>query len=86
MGLFWLGIALGFIIGLLIALLVVATLTFFKKAIMPHIEIVEQRLETAGPQRRGFIVEPDDEATETRAAIIEKNRSEGRDTRIDELL
>lgn len=82
---FGLGIALGVLIGLAIAALVVATLTFFKKVIQPHIEIVEQRLENAGPQRRGFVYEPEDDADVARSEIVERNRAEGRDTPIDQL-
>lgn len=82
---FAVGISLGVLIGFAIAVLIVATLAFFKKAIMPHIEIVEQKLENAGPQRRGFIVEPESDADEAREEHYEKNRREGRDTPISEL-
>lgn len=77
---------LGIIVGLLIATLVVATLTYFKKFVIKHTEVIEQRLENAGPQSRGFLVEPDEEIDEVRNAIIDKNKKEGKDTPISDLL
>lgn len=81
-----LGIFIGIIIGLLLAVLFVATLAYFKKTVERHIERIVKVAETAGPQPRGFIVEPDDEATEARQEIIEKNKRQGKDTKLSELL
>ena len=80
------GIFIGIIIGLLLALLFVATLAYFKKTVERHIERIVKVAENAGPQPRGFIVEPDDEVTEARKEIIENNKRHGRDTKLSELL
>ena len=77
---------LGYLTGIVTATLIVATLTFFKKAVVTKVERVERFLESKGPQQRGFIVEPDDEAEEVRQEVIEKNRREGRDTPLSDLM
>lgn len=77
--------ALGVITGLLIAILIVTTLGYFKKTIQKHTQIIEQKLESKGPQPRGFIVDPDDESTETRNKILEKNKKRGLDTPLTDL-
>jgi len=78
--------ALGVIVGLLVATLIVATLAFFKKAIETRVEVVQKVLERAGPQPRGFVYEPPDEADQARQEIIERNRREGKDTPLESLM
>lgn len=77
--------ALGYLAGLITATLIVATLAYFRKAIEKHIKVVERVLAEAGPQPRGFVYEPPDEASEAREEIIRKNRAMGRDTPHEEL-
>ena len=78
--------ALGIIIGLLIAILVVSTLTFFRRIIEQKIDIVEKQVDLVGPRPRGFIVEPLDEAEEIRSSIIAENKKRGVDTPIKDLM
>lgn len=77
---------IGFIIGILFSTLVIATLAFFRSAIERRMIVIERKMMDAGPQPRGFIVEPTDEGDEIRAGIIERNRKLGRDTHVSELL
>jgi len=79
-------LALGIIIGLLIALLVITTIIFLRNPIEKHISIIEKRVSSAGPRPKGYIVEPIEEAEEIREQIIEDNRKQGKDTNINELL
>lgn len=78
--------ALGYLLGFLVATLIVVVLTFFKKGVITHVERAERYLSSKGPQQRGFIVEPDDEADETRERIIEENRRKGQDTPLSDLM
>ena len=75
----------GILIGLLIAILIVATLTFFRRVIEHKITVIEKQVDAVGPKPKGYIFEPEDEATEARNEIIEENRKRGRDTTISEL-
>lgn len=76
----------GFICGVLFSILVIATLAFFRSAIERRIMVVERKLQNAGPQPRGYVIEPEDEAEVVRKEIIEENTRRGRDTHITELL
>ena len=76
---------LGVIVGLLLSLLVVVTLTYFRRVIEHKTVVIEKLIESKGPKPEGFIVMPEDEADEARREIIEKNRKLGKDTRITEL-
>ncbi len=77
--------ALGYIAGLVTSVLVVATLAYFRRVIEHKTEIIEKQIDIVGPRPRGYIVEPDDEADEIRRHVIELNRRQGRDTRLEEL-
>lgn len=83
---FLLGAALGVVIGLVLAVLVVAVLAYFRKAVEKTVQIIETKLAAAGPQPRGFVFEPEDEAETARQEIIDRNRQDGRDTPISELM
>lgn len=76
---------LGIIAGLLVATLVVATLTFFRRVIEKRIEVIQKQVEAHGPQPQGFVIEPLDEAEEAREAIINENRKAGRSTPLSDL-
>jgi len=77
---------LGIITGLLISVLIVTTLIFFRKPIEQKTNQIKSRIEMAGPRPRGFIIDAPDEAEETREEIIDKNRKDGRDTPISDLM
>ncbi len=76
---------LGIIVGILLSILVVITLTYFRRILETKITVVEKHIESKGPKPKGYIIEPD-EAEEIRSEIISKNRKLGRDTTIQELI
>ena len=77
---------LGFLAGLLVATIIIVTLTFFRAVLEKHITVVEKVITNAGPRPQGMVYEPESDADERRAEIIEENRAQGKDTRISELL
>lgn len=77
--------ALGLIVGIALCAFVFAVLSFFKKPVERVIERTAQRIESAGPSSKGFVFEPPSEEHQARMDIIERNKAEGKDTRIDEL-
>jgi len=48
---------IGIILGLLIAILIVATLTYFRRVIEHKVEITSKQIEAKGPKPKGFIIE-----------------------------
>lgn len=78
--------ALGYIAGIVTAVLLAALMAYFKSPIERTVHIVQRTLENAGPHPRGFLMEPEDEGDEARRAIVDKNKAIGRDTPISELL
>jgi hypothetical protein len=85
-----LSFALGILTGIILSILVIATLIFFKKPIEKRVEIIEREIERMGPRQKGFIIEPESDEKEAnkefRARVIAKNKELGRDTPIKELL
>ena len=79
-------LAIGIIIGLLVAILTVATLMFFRRVIENKVTIIEKQVDAVGPKPKGFIIEPEDEASEARSEIIAENKKRGRDTTVEELM
>ena len=79
-------LVLGIVIGLLVAILIVATMTYFRRVIEHKVTIIEKTIEAAGPKPKGYIVLPTDEDDEVREEVIARNRKMGRDTKIEELL
>jgi len=77
---------LGIIIGLLIAIVVALTTLLFRHPIHRVSSIIEKNIGAVGPKPKGFIVEPTTDAEESRANIIAKNRKEGRDTPLSDLM
>ena len=75
---------LGILIGLLIAILIVSTLTFFRRVIEHKVTIIEKQVDLKGPRPKGHIYEPD-ENEDLREEIIEENKKRGRSTTIEEL-
>jgi len=80
------GFALGVIVGILFWMTVIAVLLYFRNPIEQKINTIQKDISVNGPRPKGFIFEPTDEITEQREAIIAKNRKQGRDTPIRELL
>jgi hypothetical protein len=78
--------ALGYAIGLLTAILIMVVLTYFRRIIENKIQIIEKRIENAGPRPSGFIVEPMSDSDAVRQEIIENNKKMGRDTKLSDLL
>lgn len=78
--------ALGYIAGIITMTFVFVVLAFFRSAIEKRITIIEKTLQNAGPKQKGFIIMPEDDSEILRKEIIEKNRREGKDTHISELL
>lgn len=76
---------LGFLCGFIIAFLIVVILIYFRRQIEYGAGIIENKINTISPKRKGFIVMPQDEAEEARANIIEENKKQGRDTPISDL-
>lgn len=77
---------LGIITGLIVAAMIFAILAFFRAGIEKRVKIIETVLGNAGPRPRGYIFEPEDETDELRGSIIERNKREGKDTPISELM
>lgn len=67
------------------SILIVATLTFFRRVIESRVEIIGTAIENAGPRPKGFIIEPESDTDELREKIIASNKKDGRDTPISEL-
>lgn len=76
---------LGLITGLLIALLVVATLAYFKVPVEKAVLQAERRVSSKGPKPKGFIVVPPSDAEEARKTILERNSKLGKPTKLSEL-
>jgi len=77
--------ALGYIAGIATAVLIVATLTYFRRVIEQRIEIIGKQIERVGPKPQGFLIEPDSPADEARAQIKARNDAAGRPTKLSEL-
>ena len=76
---------IGYIIGILTAILIFMILAYFRASIEQRIKIIEKQMWNAGPKPKGAILLPEDDAEIARREIIEKNRAVGKDTHIDEL-
>lgn len=76
---------LGIITGLLIAILIVVTLTYFRRVIEQKTTIIEKQIENLGPRPSGFLIEPESPAEEARRQIIARNSKEGKSTKLSEL-
>ena len=77
---------LGAITGIAIGTLIVVIMTYFRRVIEHKVVVMEKMIENAGPRPKGFIFEPDSEAEEARAKIIDENKRQGRDTKLEDLL
>jgi hypothetical protein len=77
--------ALGVIIGILVSVLIVVTVAYFKKPIEHFTKVIEKQIEIHGPRPKGFLIEPDSEADVERQKLIERNNALGKDTKLSEL-
>ena len=75
----------GVLTGLAVAILFVITLIYFKGPVVHVTEVIKKQVVNAGPREKGHIYEAPSEAEDMRQDIIEKNRAQGKDTKIDEL-
>ncbi len=78
--------ALGFIAGLIIATLIVATLTYFRRVIEHKVTIIEKQIESVGPKPHGFLIQAESDADRARARIKFHNDAAGRPTKLSELI
>ena len=77
---------LGIIIGLLIALIIICLMTYFRRIIEHKTVIIEKMIENAGPKPKGYIIEPESDIEESRARIIAENKAAGKDTHFSDFL
>lgn len=75
---------LGIITGILVSLLIVLTLTYFRAGVEKRLKVIETMISKAGPAPKGFVFEPPDEADEVREEYLKKNK--GRDIPLKELM
>jgi len=76
---------LGLMTGLIVALLVIATLAYFKVPVEKAVLQAERKISSKGPKPNGFIVVPPSDADEARQTIIERNNKLGKPTKLSEL-
>lgn len=76
---------LGYIIGLLNAILIFLVLTYFQASAEKRLKIIHQAVSGKGPRPKGAIYVPDEDDVAERKRIIEENKKRGRDTHISEL-
>lgn len=80
----------GYIAGIVTAGLIFAILAFFRPSIEQIAKLVETRTQemrrATGMTQKGAIFVPEDEAEIVRKEHIAKNKAEGKDTNIQELM
>lgn len=76
----------GTIVGLLLSILVLVILIYYRVPIEKYTRPIERKITEAGPKSKGFIFEPLSDADASREEIIKKNQKEGKDTHISELI
>ena len=75
----------GVVIGILISILLIIVLFYFRHPIVRGVSVAETILTDIAPRPRGFICNPLTELQESRNEIIERNRSQGLDTNVKDL-
>jgi len=76
---------LGYIVGLLTAILIFIILVYFKVSIEKRVKVLQTKLTELGPKSKGAIFMPEDENERIRRKHIEQNKADGRDTLLEEL-
>ena len=77
---------IGFICGLIISLLIVVILTYLHRSIDVKTAIIQKKIESKGPNPKGFVYNPPKEIDEIRENIIKNNRKQGKSTPIEDLI
>lgn len=77
--------ALGVIVGLLVAAIVLIAFVYFKNPIIQMTAPAIKKIELAGPRKRGYVFAPESDEEFDRQEIVKKNAEKGEDTRIEEL-
>lgn len=77
--------ALGFIVGLIVALFLLLSVIFVRVPLEKEVRKIERKIAKHAPRPKGFIIMPEDEATQARNAILENNAKLGKDTPLSEL-
>ncbi len=76
---------LGFIVGLLFALIMFVATLFFRSPIEKVLKATETKIDTVRPKERGFVYIPESDADEAREQIIAENQRRGFDTKLESL-
>lgn len=76
----------GFITGLLTTIFMFVVIVFLKVGLITFVDKATTKISSKGPKPTGAIFIPKDEATLAREEIIKKNRREGKDTPLSDLL
>lgn len=77
---------LGFITGLMVSIIILVILTYFRRVIENKTILIEKMIEAKGPKPKGFIFNPPTESDEARERIILENKKKGQDTKISDLI
>lgn len=78
--------ALGYVAGLVTAVLIGVLLAYFKSPIVATADRIQKIISAHGLKQKGFVFMPEDGAAEARNKVIAENAKKGVDTRISELL
>jgi hypothetical protein len=76
---------LGLLTGLVVALLVIATLAYFKVPVEKAVIQAERYVSSRGPKPKGFVVLPTTEIEDARQEIIKRNSKLGKSTKLSDL-
>jgi len=76
---------IGFITGIVVAILNFTILAYFRAGIEQRIKVIEKQLTNSGPQQRGEVYLPEDEDVSALKEIIARNKKAGIDTKLSEL-
>lgn len=77
---------LGYLAGLITATFIMVVLVYFRRVIEQKMTVIEKNIENAGPRQQGFIIEPMTDSEAVRNEILETNRKNGIDTKIEDLI
>lgn len=77
---------IGWIIGLLNSIIVIILCLYNKRQIDSFTTRSKNWVEQSNPQNKGMVIDPISEPDEIRQTIIDRNKEDGKDTPISELL
>lgn len=81
----FIALLIGIVIGMLISVSVFVLVNLYKTPLLQEVYRAERKLQAVNAPK-GFIVEPDTWADERRQEIIERNKAEGKDTKLSDLI